>query len=291
MLRTVVLLGALAFASTMQLAAPFKGGTSRTKLLVIGGNGFVGREVCKYAVQNGFAVTSLSRRGQTPDPEDELLSQVDWHAGNALDKATVDKYVGDADAVVHCIGLLFDVESGLQSFNRFTSFSQSKPDPESTYDNITRKTALLVIDALNKRSAMPFGLGGKVETPMAFVSCAEAGWPDVQFGEQVEAAAPDWLKRYLLAKRAVEVELGASSKIRPIIVRPSFIWNWGKLDILPVIPLFNVASALGVPFVDKAVRVEAVGAAIVAGLMDEQVRGVQRFSQVEELSARVGWEQ
>jgi hypothetical protein len=104
----------------------------------------VGREVCKYAVQNGFAVTSLSRRGQTPDPEDELLSQVDWHAGNALDKATVDKYVGDADAVVHCIGLLFDVESGLQSFNRFTSFSQSKPDPESTYDNITRKTALLV---------------------------------------------------------------------------------------------------------------------------------------------------
>lgn len=77
------------------------GGATKTKLLVIGGNGFVGREVCKYAVQNGYAVTSLSRRGQCPDPQDEILSQVEWQAGNALDQRTVDKYVNDADAVVN----------------------------------------------------------------------------------------------------------------------------------------------------------------------------------------------
>jgi nucleoside-diphosphate-sugar epimerase len=254
--------------------------SSGKKLLVIGGNGFVGQQVCRYAVQNGFDVTSLSRRGQCPDPKDEFLSQVNWQAGNALDKATVDKYVGAADAVVHAIGLLFDVDSGLKQLNNFTSASKSTPDAESTYDNITRKTAFMVIDALNSRLRLP----GAKRTPIAFVSCAESGWPDVKFGDAVEKSSPDWLKRYLVAKRAVEEKLTSSGNLRPVIVRPSLIWNWTKLDVLPIIPIFNIANALGVPFVDKTVRVETVGAAIVAGLLNEQVEGVQRFDKMEELA-------
>ena len=66
--------------------------------------------------------------------------------------------------------------------------------------------------------------------------------------------------------------------------RPSLIWSWGKLDVLPVIPVFNIANALGVPFVDKTVRVEALGKAIVAGLADESVVGVQRFPEMERLA-------
>ena len=54
--------------------------------------------------------------------------------------------------------------------------------------------------------------------------------------------------------------------------------------MLPVIPIFNLASALGVPFVDKTVRVEALGKAIVAGLLDAEVRGVQRYPQIESLA-------
>ena len=229
-------------AVNMQLGG---GSGSKTKLLVIGGNGFVGREVCKYAVQAGFEVTSLSRRGQCPKPDDEFLSQVSWNAGNALDKATITKYVNEADAVVHAIGLLFDVNSGLTFLNTFTSASASKPDEgESTYDNITRKAAILAIDALKAKNMLPSMMGKRA--PFAFVSCAESGWPDVQFGDRVEAASPDWLKRYLAAKRAVESELMSSTgTLRPVIVRPSLIWNWRKLDVLPVIPVFNVASRLG----------------------------------------------
>jgi hypothetical protein len=107
----------------------------------------------------------------------------------------------------------------------------------------------------------------------------------VQFGEQVEAAAPEWLKRYLVAKRAVEAELASSTgSLRPVIVRPSLIWDWKKFDVLPIIPFFNLASAIGVPFVDKTVRVEDVGRSIVAGLLDESVSGVQRFEAMEQLS-------
>merc|ERR1711918_337112 len=100
-----------------------------------------------------------------------------------------------------------------------------------------------------------------------------------------DEAAPEWLQRYLVAKRAVEAELAKSTgQLRPVVYRPSLIWSWGKLDVLPVIPVFNLASALGVPFVDKTVRVEALGKAIVAGLLDETVRGVQRFPEIEQLA-------
>ena len=116
-------------------AAAYRCGEARmqvapgTKLLVIGGNGYVGREVCKNAVQLGYAVTSLSRRGECPDANDPYLSQVDWRAGNALDKPTIKAAVGKADAVVHAIGLLFDVDSGLTFLNTFTSYSQVNPNP------------------------------------------------------------------------------------------------------------------------------------------------------------------
>jgi len=58
-------------------------------MLVLGGGGFAGREVCKNAVAQGYTVTSLTRRGTNPEPSCELLSQVDWRAGDALDASTV----------------------------------------------------------------------------------------------------------------------------------------------------------------------------------------------------------
>merc|ERR1712087_826663 len=96
------------------------------RLLVIGGNGFVGSEVCRNAVRVGYKVTSLSRRGTNPDPTDEYLCQVDWNAGNALDQSTVDQFVSRSDAAVHAIGLLFDVNSGLAFANNIVSGSKSQ---------------------------------------------------------------------------------------------------------------------------------------------------------------------
>ncbi len=43
----------------------------------------------------------------------------------------------------------------------------------------------------------------------------------------------------------------ASKKLRPIMYRPSLIWSWDKLDVLPVIPVFNIANALGAPPVHR----------------------------------------
>ena len=255
------------------------------KVVVFGGTGYVGSQVCDRLAKKGFQVTAVSRRGVNPRPGTSL-DQVTWIRGDATNKGDVQKFVSQNDAVVHAVGLLFDVESGLQGLNTIVSGSKSIPDPEkSTYDNITRQTMFNIIEAVE--SPVNRLRKGGTKTPLAFVSCAEAGWPDVQFGEFVEEKlAPDWLKKYLVAKRAVEARLSQSAAIRPVIVRPSLIWSWEKLDVLPIIPVFNIANALGVPFVDKTVRVETLADAIVAGLEDESVSGVQRYMNMEELAAR-----
>jgi nucleoside-diphosphate-sugar epimerase len=244
----------------------------------------------RYANNKGYEVTGVSRRGINPRPSNDALEQVNWVSGDATNPADVKKIVLEADAVVHAVGLLFDVESGLQQLNTIVSGSKSTPDPEmSTYDNITRKTMFNIMDAIEAKAKNPINMikNGGNKTPLAFVSCAEAGWPDVQFGAIVEEKlAPEWLQKYLIAKRVVEDRLASSSAVRPVVFRPSLIWSWEKFDVLPIIPVFNLASAVGVPFVDKTVRVETLADAIVAGLEDESVSGVQRFMQMEKLAKR-----
>lgn len=282
MFKTVLIVGVWALLSPSSIAlAPPK------KVVVFGGTGYVGSQVCERLATKGYQVTAVSRRGQNPRPgKSDALDEVNWVQCDATNKKAVEKLVSQNDAVVHAVGLLFDVESGLQNLNTIVSGSKSIPDPEkSTYDNITRQTMYNILDAM-ENPVYRLKKGG-AKTPLAFVSCAEAGWPDVKFGHFIEQRlAPEWLKKYLVAKRAVESRLMASTAVRPIIVRPSLIWSWDKLDVLPVIPVFNIANALGVPFVDKTVRVETLATSIVAGIHDESVSGVQRFRNMEELAAR-----
>lgn len=47
------------------------------KLIVFGGNGFVGTRVCEEALNTGLAVVSISRSG-APKATSHWTSQVDW---------------------------------------------------------------------------------------------------------------------------------------------------------------------------------------------------------------------
>ena len=117
-------------------------------MLVRGGNGFVGREVVREAVRCGFTVTSLSRRGQNPEPNDADLSRAKWVSGDATDPKTVQAYVDEADAVVHAVGLLFDSASGMRTLNRWFSGSGSTPDEQATYSSVTRDSAFVAVEAV-----------------------------------------------------------------------------------------------------------------------------------------------
>jgi nucleoside-diphosphate-sugar epimerase len=147
---------------------------------------------------------------------------------------------GGFTGVVHAIGMLFEGD-----LNKFASGSGSIPSAGATYDDITRQTAFNAIDAAVANGIKNFG----------FVSAAEARW---DFDDKFVNTPVEWLHRYLIAKRAVEgklSELSTKQQIRPVIVRPSLIWTWEKPGALPPVAAFTIGNALGIPFVDKPVRV------------------------------------
>jgi len=282
----ISMLARVGFALLALLSSSSALSIPKKNVVILGGTGYVGNTVAKIAVERGHRVTSLSRRG--PPSGSSAVSGVTYLAGDATDPKVVDDALKGCDAVVHALGLLFDATTpGGGALNLIVSGSKSRPGPESTYDAITRQTAVYAISFLKRQQnglRNPFSANPPI--PFCFVSAAEAGWPEMGGGEFVEKnIAPAPLKRYLAAKREVETELsGSTGFLRPVVLRPSLIWDWSKLDVLPLIPVFNLAAALGVPFVDRTVRVETLARAIVAGFEDDEVSGEQRIDAMESLS-------
>lgn len=256
--------------------------SKKGKLLVLGGTGFLGQTVCKRAVLEGYKVTSLSRRGTTT----ESSRTIDYRQGDARKSDTVANILaeGGYTGVIHCIGLLLDDASGLGDYNRFVSGSASVPDKEATYDTITRLTARYAIEAA-VQYATDQNLSYRM--PFCFVSAAEAGWPDVPGGKLVEEyLAPDWLKRYLKAKRAVEQQLfDSTGTLRPVVVRPSLIYSLDRPASYVPVGAFFVGNTVGLPFVDKPVTVQALSCAMVRSMDPaSSTEGVLRYPEIEELS-------
>ncbi|KAM5564611.1 hypothetical protein ABKV19_018938 [Rosa sericea] len=65
-------------AETIQVPPP-----PTEKLLVLGGNGFVGSHVCREALDRGLSVGSLSRSGRSK-LHDSWANNVTWYQGNLL---------------------------------------------------------------------------------------------------------------------------------------------------------------------------------------------------------------
>jgi nucleoside-diphosphate-sugar epimerase len=270
---------------------------NRGKLLILGGTGYLGQNVCKAASMEGYSVVSLSRRGLPPlvsmtDEDKTILSptsgKVDYRQGDARQKSPVTNILqeGGFTGIVHCIGLLFDDASGLGSYNKFVSGSGSLPDPDSTYDTITRLTAFNAIDAAMEYAERPENRSLK-PFPFCFTSAAEAGWPEMTGGPFIESIMPEFIGRYMVAKRVVESKLMDESQpvLRPIIVRPSLIYSMDRIASLPSVGAFTIANKIGVPFVDRPVTVKSLAKTIVRSMSDASVKGVQRYSQIDKLGS------
>lgn len=264
------------------------GDGGKKKLLVLGGTGFLGQAVCKRAALDGFQVTSVSRRGVPPTGSAQNTpynKTIRYLAGDAREKSAVANILkeGNYVGIIHCVGLLLDDQSGYGRFNRFASGSGSLPDSGSTYDTTTRLTAFNAIDAALEYSESE-GLAGPI--PFCFTSAAEAGWPSMRGGSFVEKRlAPDFLRRYLLAKRAVEEKLlGSEPRLRPIVVRPSLIYTMDKPASFPAVGAFFVGSKIGLPFVDQPVTVQALANAIVRSINKPDIKGILRYKEINTMS-------
>ncbi|WOK95215.1 hypothetical protein Cni_G03922 [Canna indica] len=73
------------------------------KLLVLGGNGFVGSHVCKEALDQGLSVSSLSRSGRSSIHE-SWVDRVEWHQGSLLVPESWKDVLNDVTSVISCVG-------------------------------------------------------------------------------------------------------------------------------------------------------------------------------------------
>jgi NADH dehydrogenase len=76
-------------------------------LLVTGGNGFIGRQVCRLAVADGHDVTSVARSG--PPASDERgpwADDVTWVAADVFAPQKYRERLTGVDTVVHSIGII-----------------------------------------------------------------------------------------------------------------------------------------------------------------------------------------
>ncbi|XP_068339971.1 uncharacterized protein At1g32220, chloroplastic-like isoform X1 [Pyrus communis] len=73
------------------------------KLLVLGGNGFVGSHVCREALGRGLSVASLSRSGRSK-LHDSWANSVTWHQGNLLSLESLKDAFNGVTSVISCVG-------------------------------------------------------------------------------------------------------------------------------------------------------------------------------------------
>jgi nucleoside-diphosphate-sugar epimerase len=161
----------------------------KMSLLILGGSGFVGRAVSKYAVSQGLKVFSLSLT--VPDQNLEPWQQdVQYVKGNVMHRASYIHLLPEVTAVVHCIRVPIGSRTPLDLHSR----------SEGSYEQLNRDTAFKAIEAVK-----PF------KTRFVFVS-AEYGL--------------FFSLRYIETKLEVEERLYENyDKMSYAILRPGFMYN------------------------------------------------------------------
>mmetsp|Transcript_4723 Transcript_4723/g.13105 ORF Transcript_4723/g.13105 Transcript_4723/m.13105 type:complete len:304 (+) Transcript_4723:209-1120(+) len=77
---------------------------SPPRVVVFGGNGYVGTNVCKASLNLGLAVSAVGRSGRPPYKMEPWGDEVDWVAADALQPESYSQALEGAAGVICCIG-------------------------------------------------------------------------------------------------------------------------------------------------------------------------------------------
>ncbi|KAF2757687.1 NAD(P)-binding protein [Pseudovirgaria hyperparasitica] len=280
---------------------------AKKKLVVCGGNGFLGTRICKAAIARGWSVTSLSRSGEptwssvSSSAEAPAWSKsVVWQKANILQPSTYRSHLEGAYAVVHSMGILLEAdykgvlqgkESPWQGLQRaFSStkqgtqnpldsksgetFSPQEKDGQLTYEVMNRDTAIL----LAKEAA-------EVKVP-AFVYISAA------------AGAPILPGRYITTKREAESIIASKfPSMRSLFVRPTFLYDSSRTFTLPIAVAGGMASMVNSLTGNrltwlmgagglKPLKADIVAEAVVEALETKDLKGIVDYKEIEDLGTK-----
>ncbi|KAI0155819.1 NAD dependent epimerase/dehydratase [Pestalotiopsis sp. NC0098] len=287
-----------------------KASAATKRVIVCGGNGFLGSRICKYAVARGWDVTSISRSGEpkwetvtsSPTPPG-WAHRVSWERADILVPATYAALLRGADSVVHSMGILLEAdykgvlrgqESPVSGLRRAFSGAPRPGNPlernvgdkegEDIRPPETRQQ--LTYENMNRDSAIMLAKEAAAQKAASFVYVSAAG------------GAPVLPARYISTKREAEDAIASAfPAMRGIFFRPPFLYDASRPFTMPLAAMtgagaiFNrvTGGVLG-GFMGaagaKPLKVDVVAEAIVEAMDDEKVRGPVEVPEIEELANR-----
>ncbi|KAI9288236.1 hypothetical protein BC943DRAFT_318045 [Umbelopsis sp. AD052] len=269
------------------------------KILVVGGTGFLGLNVCKQAVWRGWEVISLSRRGlptgTTSNSQGEWKSEVQWVAGDSTEPDSYKEILEGVTDVVHTVGILMendykqivqaksvtDAIDGVGSVfgqllgmkDNGNPFKQDSTTPKVTYEMMNRDTAISLAKAA-------------------------AGTPSIQSYIYVSATDlfPCISPRYITTKREAERYLFSRPEFRSVVLRPGFMYSDARPATLPlagVIEALNTVAGpcsrdvaslpMGTLMTTPALNVDRVAEAVIESIARPTLKGILDVGDMEKL--------
>ncbi|KAL4886936.1 hypothetical protein BJY04DRAFT_43987 [Aspergillus karnatakaensis] len=276
------------------------------RLVVAGGNGFLGSRICKSAVARGWSVISLSRSGEprwdvvTSSPQRPGWARsVEWAKADILKPETYKSLLKDANAVVHSMGILLEADykgvvqgrepivSGLQ--RAFSPSKRGSQNPLQRREGEALKAqetdGQFTYELMNRDSAIALAQESLNEHASTFVYISAS------------SGAPVLPSRYITTKREAETTIAAQlPALRSVFVRPPFMYDSSRKFTLPialggfVASQFNalIGNRLGFlgSMVDKPFQVDLVGEAVVEALDDPSISGPVGPKKIEALATK-----
>ncbi|KAK7564952.1 NAD dependent epimerase/dehydratase family protein [Phyllosticta citricarpa] len=280
---------------------------AKRKIVVCGGNGFLGSRICKAAVQRGWTVTSLSRSGEptwasvsSSTTAPPWASSVQWAKANILNPDEYSHHLDGADAVVHSMGILLEAdykgvlqgkESPLGGLRR--AFSATKAGGQNPLERKPgeelrpqEKDGQLTYELMNRDSAILLARESSTAHVSTFVYISAAG------------GAPILPQRYITTKREAESTIASTfPTMRSIFVRAPFMWDKSRGFTVPLAAATGIAATLndaiggrltwlmGAGGV-KPLKADLVGEAVVEAVDTEDTKGPVEVPEIERLANR-----
>ncbi|TVY93864.1 Uncharacterized protein LAWI1_G001884 [Lachnellula willkommii] len=277
------------------------------KIVVCGGNGFLGSRICKAAVARGWDVTSISRSGEptwssvtsSPSPP-PWAHRVTWERADILSPRTYSPLLKNADFVVHSMGILLEADykgvvtgrespiSGLSRAFSATKHGSQNPLKRKSDEDLKpqEKDGQLTYEIMNRDTAITLAQESNRENVGAFAFISAAG------------GAPVLPARYIKTKREAESAIASEfPRMRSIFVRPGFLYDSSRAFTVPMAAmtwggaLFNnvtggifggVMGAAGI----KPLKADVVADAVVEALSEEGVKGPVETAEIESLAQK-----
>lgn len=92
------------------------------KVVVTGGNGFIGSEICQQALGRGLRVSAVARHGRGGIREG-WAERVEWVTANVLEPDAWRGALEGADALIHCVGIIREKPEQGVTFERINGDS------------------------------------------------------------------------------------------------------------------------------------------------------------------------